>query len=181
MPHSRLVGEINRRMQTSGGYQYYAILATAVRAKIDGASNDEIQYILSRPSNPSEVSHNKSAYNVFLEKFGSKNNVQLFNKKGTVSLCEGKLSISVSPLFAIETSKSFDVYNIWATQGSQLNRDSAGVGVHLMKRAFEKTAPNYKYKMFDAVEGKTFGAINKDIPQAIGALSKSIVEYASST
>lgn len=181
MPHSKLVGEVNRRMQASNGYDYYGSLTAAVRAKISGASNDEIKHILNRSSNPSEMSHNKAAYEMFLEKFGTKNNVEIFEKKGKVKLCGGKLAISVAPLFSMETSKSFDVYNIWAAQRPQLERDNAGVGVYLMQRAFVKTAPNYKYKMFNAVEGKAFGAVNKAIPQAIEALSKTIIEYASSS
>ena len=181
MSHSKLVGEIARRMQASNGYDYYGSLTAAVRAKISGASNDEIQHILNRSSSPSELSHNKAAYEMFLEKFGTKNNVEVFDKKGKVKLCGGKLVISVSPLFSMETSKSFDVYNIWAAQRPELERENAGVGVYLMQRAFLKTAPNYKYKMFNAVEGKMFGAVNKTIPQAIDGLSKTIVEYASNS
>ncbi|MEH6476268.1 MAG: hypothetical protein V7727_11295 [Sneathiella sp.] len=178
MDRSRLVGEIDRRMQQSGGYDFYKILADAVRAKIRGATDDEIQFILGRSSNPSEVSYNKAAFEAFLLKFGKKKGLSEFDKKGKVRLCDGELVVTTAPLFSVEASTGFSVYNIWATQTTTLDRARAGVGVYLMQRAFSKSAPNYDYKMFDAVERRTYGTANNAIPKAIDSFARSIVDLA---
>lgn len=175
---SKLVAEVSRRMQTSGGYDYYNILADAVKAKISGASEDEIEYILNRSSNPSEVAHNRAAFERFEEKFGRKRGLGVFERRGHVPLCNGKLVVLVKPLFSIETTRSFDVYNIWATQKPELDRARAGVGVHLMNLAFSRTAPNYNYKVFDAVNGKSYSTVNNTTPQAITTVAQNIVNIA---
>ncbi|WP_425080054.1 hypothetical protein [Ruegeria denitrificans] len=177
---SKLVAEVSRRMQSSGGYDYYNILADAVRAKASGATEDEIEYILNRSSNPSEIAHNRAAYEMFDEKFGRKRGLGVFERKGRVRMCDGRLVVLVNPLFSIESSRSFDVYNIWATQKPELDRARAGVGVHLMNVAFSRTAPNYNYKMFNAVDGKTYSTVNNTTPQAITTIAQNIVNIAMS-
>ncbi len=178
MDHSKLVGEIDRRMQQTGGYDFYKILADAIRAKIRGATEDEIQFILGRSNNPSEVSYNKAAYEMFLSTFGRKKGLSEFHKKGKIKLCKGELLVTTAPLFSVEASTGFTVYNIWATQTPNLDRARAGVGVHLMKRAFRTSAPNYDYKVFDAVEGRIYTTVNNTIPQAVDSVARSIVELA---
>jgi hypothetical protein len=165
-------------MQSSGGYDYYNILADAVRAKALGKTEDEIDYILNRSSNPSEIAHNRAAYLMFDEKFGRKRGLSVFEKKGRVRMCDGRLIILVNPLFSIASTRSFDVYNIWAAQKPELNRARAGVGVHLMNVAFSRTAPNYNYKMFNAVDGKAYSTVNNTTPQAISAIAQNIVNIA---
>ncbi|AKI03200.1 hypothetical protein IMCC20628_04530 [Hoeflea sp. IMCC20628] len=175
---SKLVGEISRRMQKSGGYDFYGMLSDAIRAKIRGATEDEIQFILGRSNNPSEVSYNRTAFDVFMSKFGKKRGLAIFEKKGRIKLCDGELIILASPLFSIESSSGFSVYNVWATQNPALDRVRAGVGVHLLNKAFQKSAPNYDYKMFDAVEGKVFSTVGNTIPRAIDTVAKTIIDHA---
>ena len=178
MDTSKLVAEVSRRVQSSGGYDYYNILADAVRAKASGATGDEIEYILNRSSNPSEAAHNRAAYEIFDAKFGRKRGLGVFERKGRVRMCSGQLIILVNPLFSIESTRSFDVYNIWATQKPDLDRARAGVGVHLMNVAFSRSAPNYNYKMFSAVNGKSYATVNNTTPQAITAIAQTIVDIA---
>lgn len=175
---SKLVAEVSRRMQSSGGYDYYNILADAVRARASGATDDEIEYILNRSSNLSEVAHNRAAFEKFDEKFGRKRGLSVFEQKGRVRMCDGRLAITVNPLFSIESSRGFEVYNIWATQKPELDRARSAVGVHLMNIAFSRTAPNYDYKMFNAVDGKTYSTVNNTTPQATSAIAQNIVNIA---
>jgi len=175
---SKLVAEVSRRMQSSGGYDYYNTLADAVRAKASGATQDEIEYILNRSSNPSEVAHNRAAYERFDEKFGRKRGLGAFKRKGRVRMCNGRLVILVNPLFSIESARSFDVYNVWAAQKPEIDRARAGVGVHLMNVAFSRTVPNYNYKLFNAVDGKSYSTVNNTTPQAIAAIAQNIVNIA---
>ena len=95
-------------------------------------------------------------------------------------MCGGSLTIVANPLFSIETARGFDVYNIWATQKPDLDRARAGVGVYLMKRAFSRTAPNYNYRMFNAVDGKSYSTINNATPQAVNTVAQTIVDIAAS-
>jgi len=178
--HSKLIGEVSRRMQQSGGYDFYRLLSEAIKAKIRGATDDEIRFILGGTSNPSEASYNKAAYDMFMSKYGKKRGLTDFEKKGKVKLCDGELVIVVSPQFAIDDSSGFSVFNVWAAQNPKLDRARAGVGVYLMQQAFQKTAPNYDYKMFDAVDGKTYSAVNNTIPQAIQNVARTVVDLAKS-
>lgn len=175
---SKLVAEVSRRMQNSGGYDYYSILADAVKAKASGSTEDEIEYILNRSSNPSEVAHNRAAYEKFDEKFGRKRGLEVFERKGRVRMCEGKLVVTVNPLFSIKSARSFDVYSIWATQKPELDRARAGVGVYLMNDAFSRTVPNYDFKMFNAINGKKYSTFNNTTPQAVTAIARNIVNIA---
>ncbi|MDE4276606.1 hypothetical protein PXK58_20025 [Phaeobacter gallaeciensis] len=177
---SKLVGEVSRRMQQPGGYDYYRLLSDAIKAKIENASDDEIQLILSGSSNPSEVSYNRSAYEVFVSKFGKKKNISIFEKKGQVKLLDGELVIVASPAFSHQTANEFSVYNIWAAQNPPLDRARAAVGVYLLQQAFKKSVPNYQYKVFDAVTGKTYGAVNNATAQAVGQVAKTIIDIAKS-
>jgi hypothetical protein len=165
-------------MQSSGGYDFYNILADAVRAKASGSTDDEIEFILNRSSNLSEAAHNRAAYERFDTKFGRKRGLDVFERKGRIRMCDGKVLIVVKPLFSIESTRGFEVYNIWATQKPELDRARAGVGVHLMNVAFSRSAPNYDYKMFNAVDGKTYATVNNTIPQAISSVAQDIVNIA---
>lgn len=176
--HSKLIGEVSRRMQQSGGYDFYRLLSEAIKAKIRCATDDEIRFILGGTSNPSEENYNKAAYEVFLLKYGRKRGLTDFGKKGRIRLCDGDLEIVVSPQFAIETSSGFSVFNVWAAQNPELDRARAGVGVYLMQQAFRKVAPNYDYKMFNAVDGKTYAVVNNTTPQAIQNVARTVVSLA---
>ena len=176
--HSKLIGEVSRRMLQSGGYDFYRLLTEAIKAKIRGATEDEIRFILGGTTNPSEESYNKSAYEVFMSKYGKKRGLTDFDKKGRVNLCNGELVVLVSPQFAIEATSGFSVFGVWAAQNPVLDRARAGVGVYLMQQAFRRTAPNYDYKIFDAVSGRTFSKVNNTIPQAIQNVARTIVSLA---
>lgn len=181
MDTSKLVGEINRRMQQSGGYDFYRSLTDAIRAKIRGATEDEIQSILNNSSNLSEVSYNKAAYSIFVSKYGSKRGLAEFDKKGHVKLSNGELVVSVAPTFSVETSTELSVFHIWAAQNPTMDRARASVAVYLMGAAFKRSAPNYSYKLFDAVEGKTYSAMNNATAQAVEIVAKNIVSLAKSS
>jgi hypothetical protein len=168
-------------MLQPGGYEFYRLLSDAIKAQLRGATEDEIRFILGRTSNPSEESYNKAAYEMFASKYGKKRGLTEFDKKGQVTLCDGELVIHVTPQFAVEANSGFSVFNIWAAQHPELDRARAGVGVHLMQQAFRRTAPNYDYKMFDAVSGKTYSAVNNTTPQAIQNVARTIVSLAKNT
>jgi hypothetical protein len=178
MDPTRLVGEVSRRMQTAGGYDFYRLLADAIRAKIRGASDDEVQFILGGSSNITEVNYNRAAYKVFEEKFGKKKGLEEFEKKGSVKLSGGELVVQVAPLFSIQSSAALSVYNVWAAQNPELDRAKAGAGVYLMQQAFKKTAPNYDYRVFDAVNNKVFSAISNATAQAVEMVAQNIVRLA---
>lgn len=175
---SKLITEISRRMQGVSGYNYYGMLNDSVRARANGASSDEIKFILNRSPNVSENFNNGSAFKKFEEKFGNKKNISAFDRSGKVKLCSGQLVVSVSPQFSIESSRGFSVYNIWALQTPDLDRGRAAIGVYLMQQAFIRTLPNYTYRMFSAKDGKTYSTIGNTTPQAVNEFSETIVRLA---
>lgn len=175
---SRQISEISRRMQQSGGYDYYRIVNEAIRAKINGSSNDEINYILNSSSNPSEISHNKAAFSVFEEKFGSKRGLEVFKEKRYFKLADGLLSITVSPTFSHQTTTALTVYHVWATQVPPMDRTLAGVGLHVIRQAFKRS--NGEFKFFDAVGGTIFNTTSNLSARAVEMTAKRIVEIARS-
>jgi hypothetical protein len=178
MDTTKLVGEIARRMQANGGYDFYRLSTEAIRAKIRNASDDEIQLLLNASSNLTEISYNRAAYKMFESKFGKKKGIEEFQKRANVKLAGGELQIGVAPVFSLQSAAGFSVYQVWAAQNPELDRTRAGVGVYLMQQAFKKSAPNYDYKVFDAVTGKVYSATSNSTAQAVEVAARSMIDIA---
>lgn len=175
---SRQISEISRRMQQSGGYDFYRIVNDAIRAKISGASEDEINYILNSSSNLSEVSYNKAAFNIFVEKFGNKRGLSVFKDKRKLKLADGQLVVTVSPTFSHQTTNSLLTYHVWATQLPAMDRSLAGIGVYIIHQAFRNS--NGEFRLFDAVGASTFGTSNNLAARAAEMTAKRLVDIARS-
>lgn len=165
-------------MAQPGGYDYYRTLTEAIRAKIRGKTEDEIQHILNSSSRPTEVIYNKAAYNKFVAKFGSKRTLEEFEKRGQVSLADGDVAIRVAPIFSITSSGTLNAFHVWASQNPKLDKRKANAGNYLISQAFRRTAPNYKYSIFDAVEGKSYSGFGNNTGIAVDAVARNIANYA---
>lgn len=175
---SRQIAEISKRMQQSGGYDYYRISNEAIRSKVNGGSLDEINYLLNSSSNPSEISHNKAAFEVFDAKFGTKRGLEVFRERKNYSMIDGKLSIIVSPIFSHKTKNALSIYHVWATQVPTMDRTLAGIGLHIIRQAFKRS--NGELKLFDAVSGTIFNTTSNLSARAADMTAKRIVEIAQS-
>ncbi|WP_425645893.1 hypothetical protein [Agrobacterium leguminum] len=178
MDTARQIAEVARRMQPSAGYNFYRSLNMAIQAHIDQKSQDEIDYILNKSSSPGEVSYNKSAFNKFIERFGKKKKIYSFEKKGSFSLASGKLLIRVSPQFMVENAGVMTVYHVWTMQNPQMDKARASCACYILQEAFKKTAPNYEYKLFDAVSGKVYSGTNNTAALAVESVAENIAKWA---
>ena len=179
MDPARQISEVFRRMQQSTGYDFYRTLNLAIQAHIDQKSQDEIEYILSKSSRPDEVSYNKVAFNAFVAKFGKKKKIYKFEKKGEVTLAEGRVLIKSSPNFMVESAGVMSVYHVWAIQNPKIDKMKANCLCYLLEESFKKTAPNYDYRLFDAVSGKTYSGTNNTAALAVASVAENIAKWAS--
>lgn len=178
MDTTRQIAEVSRRMQQTGGYDYYRNLTLAIEAHIDGRSTDEIEYILNSSSKPDEVSYNRAAFNAFLNKFGKKRKISLFKRKASFYPHGRDIEIRVAPTFMVETPKSLDVYHIWATQTPRIDKSKANVACYILEAAFKKTAQNYRYKFFDATTERIYSGSSNTAALAVESLSKMMADWA---
>jgi len=174
------MAEVNRRVQQNGGYDFYRILNSAIRAFIEGRTRDEIDYILNSSSRPQEISYNKMAFEAFEERFGKKiKKLSTFDKKGKILLADKKVEISVYPNFLMETNDGIEVYNVWAMQSPAMSAHMGSIGCYLAKEAFRKTSSNYKFKFFDAVGKKVYSNILNSTPELVNRMASNIAHWAS--
>lgn len=179
MDPSRQVAEVARRMQQAGGgYDYYRNLNSAIHAHINGKSHDEIEYILNNSAKPDEISYNKSAFQRFLEKFGSKKKISIFEKRGTVKLADGQVAVKVTPSFMVESAGVMSVYHIWASQNPKIDKLKANIACFLMQDAFQKTAPNYHYKFFDTIDAKVYSGFSNTTGLAVASVAENMAKWA---
>lgn len=174
MHTERQIAEISRRMSPSLGYDYYAPLKNAVKYKISGESEDKISWTFKSISNPLAQSYNQSAYDNFVEKFGNKKNIELFSVSKKHKICNGLVEVKVSPNFLISTSSALNVYSIWPIVNPKLDLKMASLHNMIVKEAFSKTHGNYDFKVFDAVNSKTYSSIGNSTPQAFDVFCDTI-------
>lgn len=178
MDTARQIAEVARRMQPSAGYDFYRSLNMAIQAHIAQKSQDELDYILNKSSRPGEVSYNKAAFSTFISKFGKKKKIYKFEKKGSLSLADGRLVIRVSPQFMVENAGVMSVYHVWAMQNPQMDKARASCACYILQEAFKKTAPNYEYKLFDAVSGKVYSGTNNTAALAVDSVAENMAKWA---
>lgn len=181
MDMSKQMAEISRRMQSDvGGYDFYRTLNQAIKAFIQNKTNDEVDYILSKASSPSEENYNRLAFEAFKKRFGSKKKkLSTFDKKNNLMLANKSVGVLVAPAFMLETSNEVEVYHIWATQNPTLNRYMGGMGCYICQEAFRKTsAANYKFKFFDAVSRRVYTKFQNNTPALVEKTAADIIYWA---
>ncbi|WP_168157389.1 hypothetical protein [Erythrobacter sp. QSSC1-22B] len=181
MDTAKQISEIGRRLQGEGsGYDYYKNFAMAVRAFASKKSSDEIAYILESASRPDEVSYNKAAFTNFKKRFGSKKTLENFTKVGRLQLADGQLEVRSTPLISFEASGTLSVVHFWCSQQPPMDKAKANIACYILQQSFAKTAPNYKYCLFDAVNEKLYTGTNNTASQAVDIIAKNIVSIAKS-
>jgi hypothetical protein len=177
------ISEIQKRLNSTGGYDFYKPLSGAVRAHCD-RDYDEVEDILNAPSNDVERNHNRFAFNKFSDKFGSKTSLEKITKSKKIMFDASDISITVGPLFEIEKSGDRQIYCLWPTQKPPLSQRYGAVACHLMRRAFaNETLGNGSFYFADLVSNKVYSEkqisnntalILKADAQSIGNLIKEL-------
>ena len=169
--------EVHRRLQGSGGYDFYRTLSLAICAHIDGLSNDEIEDILSSSQRPAEIHRNKAAYQTYYKRFGRRRGLSKFEKKGIMKLAGGKVEVVSSPLFSHETTASVDIYHLWAAQHPLIDRGRAGIACHILERSFSRQYGNHKFSLFDVNGNRIYSTAGNNAAASINLCAMSLVHW----
>ncbi|MDW4548843.1 hypothetical protein R5H32_05700 [Defluviimonas sp. D31] len=153
----RQISEIQKKLSSTGGFDFYWTLSKAIAAYIDGKSDDEINDILLSSSSPSQQTYNTAAYENFIKRFGKKKNMSILNKKKTNTFFTGGIAIVFDPLFSIEDSSGIHVYSIWANQKPELTQKYGAVACYLQREAYKNSAlANSKFYFADLAAGRIY-------------------------
>lgn len=150
------ISEIQKRLTSSGGYDFYKPLHQAIRAYSAG-DNEAANKILIKPSNETEKKHNQSAFQKFEDKFGSIRSLDAVKSPQKLNFAHAGISISVDPTFSFTQSGVQKVCTIWPTKSPQLTQKYGAVACHIMRRAYNgHSLANNSFYFADIVSGKIF-------------------------
>lgn len=176
---ARQIAEIARRLQSdAGGYDYYRTFHSAVEAHLAEKSADEVAYILSSASRPDEISYNNAAFQAFVKRFGKNKSIESFEKIGKLKLAKGAVEVRSSPSFTFEKGGVLSVVHFWSSQQPPLDKSKANIACYILQKSFEKSAPNYKYCIFDTVNSRLYSGTNNTAALAVDTTASVFAHYA---
>ncbi|MFT6426132.1 MAG: hypothetical protein ACJAXG_000052 [Celeribacter sp.] len=151
------VNEIKRKLDGSGGYDFYKPFKRAARAEFMGMPNDEVEGILDAPSKDTERQYNRAIYNSVIEKYGNKATVTPIDQKNTLTFHAHGIEISLDPIFSFEQSGMTQAFSVWCPLKPKLSQKYGAVACYLMRQAYSSSPlGNAQFFFYDAVENKTF-------------------------
>ena len=133
------ISEIQKQLQSSGGYDFYKPLQKAVRAHCSG-NHDEVKDVLEAPSNDIERLNNRTAYDAFETKFGSNKTLEALLEPKKLEFPDAGISITASPLFELTKSGTRQIYSLWPTKSPDLTQRYGAVACHLMRTAYSSAS-----------------------------------------
>lgn len=151
------ISEIQKKLEKSGGYDFYNSFQRGTRAKLNGETDDSVDSILLSPSNDVERKYNREAYNQVQSKFGSIRSLEAVSEKRTLKYHEYGIEISVDPLFRVEKAGVMQIYSIWPTLKPAMSRKYGAVACSILKDAYKSTnLANGQFYFYDATKDKTY-------------------------
>ncbi|MGH1367118.1 MAG: hypothetical protein ACRBCL_00775 [Maritimibacter sp.] len=150
------ISELQKKIEGTG-HDYYNPFNRAVARYIETKKVDEAELILDEPTQSHKRKNNTSAFNSFIEKFGSKTSLQRTDANGMVKFKQHEIAVKVSPLFEIEKSGVRQVYATWATQKPEMTQRYGAVACHLMRQAFHSSnMANAQFFFYDLTSQRTY-------------------------
>lgn len=150
------ISEIQKRLNGSGGYDFYKPFQKAVRAHCSGEIH-KVGAILKSPKNSVERKRNSEAFQEFNTKFGSIQSLLAISQPKLVKFPEAGISVSIDPLFEANRSGGRHVYSIWLTQKPALSQRYGAVACHLMRRAYAQSQfANCSFFYTDLVSNRSY-------------------------
>ena len=150
------ISEIQKRLNGSGGYDFYKPLQNAVRAHSSGRHVKASQ-ILAAPSNEIERKRNNLAFAAFDARFGALRSIQSVKSPKKLDFPNSGISILVDPLFEISKSGIRQVYSLWPTQSPPLTQKYGAVACQIMREAYSKTGlANASFLFSDIVSNRIY-------------------------
>jgi hypothetical protein len=129
------ISEIQKRLTSASGYDFYKPLQKAVRLHSSGLDDEAIDTLL-MPANEIEKKYNQEAFNTFKTKFGSNRSLCSVNESKVIKFSSAGIAIKIDPLFIISKSGNEQVYSLWPTQKPQLTQRYGAVACYLMRSAY---------------------------------------------
>jgi hypothetical protein len=130
---------IDRKLSLDAGYDFYRTLSRAIRLFADGASTDDIEFVLESPNNAVERDRNRSAFLNFKERYGKLTSLQQIKLPKSCVFKEHEIEISCDPLFQTVESGVPHLHSIWAIANPQLTLTYGAVGCHIMRLAYKSS------------------------------------------
>lgn len=148
------ISEIQKRLTSSGGYDFYKPLQKSVRAHCSGET-EQVDKILTAPTSATERKHNKTAYDRFYNKFGAVRTLGSLKQPKQVKFEKAGIAISVDPLFEMTKGGVQQTYCLWPTQAPPLTQKYGAVACHIMRIAYASgSLANSSFFFADLVSSK---------------------------
>lgn len=166
------IAAIERKLRTSSGYDFYHSLNRAIRARVSGASKEEVEDILLSPSNAAEREYNLAAYREFEERYTRNRAIAVVKRQRTYHVPRSAISIVCDPLFSTTENGTQWVHAIWATRTPQLLNKYAAVGCLILRECYRNTTlANSNFAIANLTNGKRVG--EKSIRNVTAAVLRS--------
>lgn len=150
------IAEIQKRLSSDKGYDFYKPLQKAVRA-FSNNSEPSAEEILAAPVNEIERAHNRKAFDSFKNKFGSIRTLDSFQNPKHLKFEAVEVEIAVDPFFELEKAGTREIYSLWPTRTPQLTQRYGAVACHIMRRSFANTQfSNANFFFADLVSNKVY-------------------------
>lgn len=151
------IQEIQRKLERSGGYDFYKPFQRATRSKISGSSQLDVEGILSAPVKEVERRYNTDTYNAVQTKFGSIRSLEAIRNKKALPFPEADLEITVDPLFQYSKSGNLLTYSVWPTLKPELTQRYGAVACYIMRQAYRGLGlSNSSFHFYDATKDKSY-------------------------
>lgn len=131
---------IERKLNSTTGYDFYHSLNRAIRARVGGKSTEEIEDILLSPSNAAEREYNLAAYRVFETRHAKRRGIEVLAHKRTYKVPNSAISIVCDPLFRTTENGVEWVHAIWATRTPPLQNKYGAVGCYVLRECFRNSS-----------------------------------------
>ena len=170
------IAELQKKIETQTGYDYYNSFNRAVQAFIESGERNDADLILSQPKNEHEQKNNTAAFEAFIKKFGACKSLSLVKSRKNWSPKGANFSIIVAPLFEIEKAGNRQVFSTWALQKPLLTQKYGAVSCYVMRQAFAShSLANAGFFLYDLTNGKTYS--EKQITNTTSKIFQSDVRW----
>lgn len=172
MDTGQQIAAVERKLNSSSGYDFYHSLSRAIRAQVSGGSKEEIEDILLSPSNAAEREYNIAAYREFAARYARKKGVEVMRQQRTYKLPKSNISIVCDPLFSTTEQGIKWVHAIWASRTPPLQHKYAAVGCLILRDCYRNSnLANATFAMANLTNGKRVG--ERSVSNTTAAILKS--------
>lgn len=151
------ISELQKKIESQSGYDYYNTYARAFRSYIADRDIDRANEIISEPRNEHERKNNAAAFDALVKKFGASRTLSAVTTKKIWTPKGAKFSVVVAPLFELEKAGSRHIYLTWALQKPELTQRYGAVACYIMRQAFAgHSLANASFFCHDLVSNRTY-------------------------